>query len=370
MLAEFFDQYAASYDFAKRDGGWCYEDGCIYRGLLELSRATGDAHWFDHLCRLIATQLREDGTIKGYAPEEYNIDHILSGRVLFALRQSAGDRFDRALDLLASQLERHPRTASGNYWHKKIYPDQVWLDGLYMGLPFQIEYGLLRGRGDLVDDAAGQILRAVSLMRDKVTGLHFHGYDQSRRADWCDPQTGLSASFWGRANGWLSMAMIDAYELLPGDHAARADLKARIIALAEAVLARRTANGLWLQVMDRPDLEGNYEETSASAMFAYFLLKSARLIAALAPLAADGDAAVAALRRHHVSRPEGIWRIDNACEVAGLGGFFGKKRDGSAHYYTTEPVVSNDPKAVGPLMMAVAEQERAEIVHPLARTGG
>ena len=359
MFEEFFDQYVSSYGFAKDDGGWCYEDGCVYRGLLELNRATGEPHWRAHLDRLIATQVYPDGTIKGYAPTEFNIDHILAGRVLFALAEVPGDRYDKALYLLASQLESHPRTQSGSYWHKKIYPNQVWLDGLYMGLPFQIEYGLLRNRADLVDDAANQILRAVALMRDEKTGLYYHGHDHAMKSYWCDPETGLSASLWGRANGWLAMALIDAYDLLPAGHFARDELRARIVALAEAVLARRTANGAWLQVMDRPDLDGNYEETSATSMFAYFFLKSARLIDAMAPYAAHGVSVLEALERHHISKPGETWQLDHICQVAGLGGVFGKPRDGSAHYYTTEPVVSNDPKAVGPLMMAVAEQKRA-----------
>ncbi len=359
MLEEFFDQYAERYRFSKANDGWCYEDGCVYRGLQELARTTGKRIWLDHLKRLIASQISEDGTLRGYSPDEYNIDYILSGRVLFALSTEPGDRFDLAMELLASQLAQHPRTDSGSYWHKQIYPNQVWLDGLYMGLPYQIEYGLLRGRPDLVDDAAAQILRALSLMQDEATGLYIHGHDHSRKVDWCDPETGLSKSLWGRANGWLAMALVDAYELLPADHEARAELAARILALSDAILRQRTPNGLWLQVMDRPDLAGNYEETSCSSMFAYFFLKIARLIEGGEHLVEEGINTIVALENHHIRNIDGVWQLDNVCEVAGLGGPFGKVRDGTPDYYLSEPVVANDPKAVGPLMMAYAESIRA-----------
>ena len=366
MIDAFFDQYASRYGYAKPGGVWCYEDGCVYRGLLELSGSTGDRRWRDHLDRLIAEQIDENGNLRGYSPTEFNIDNILAGRALFGLTENKGDRFDRALDLLASQLADHPRAPSGNYWHKKVYPNQVWLDGLYMGLPFQIEYGLLRDLDALVDDATGQLLRAVAAMIDAASGLYFHGQDQLKIEKWADPQTGLSASFWARANGWLAMALVDAYVLLPEGHADRDAIGARAVALFEALLRQRTPNGLWLQVLDRPDLDGNYEETSSSAMFAYAFMRAARHIAGQEHLADEGLAALAAIERHYVRQNEGVWQLENICEVAGLGGMFGKQRDGSAGYYVSEPVVANDPKGVGPLMMAVAERELIETTAPAA----
>ena len=170
----------------------------------------------------------------------------------------------------------------------------------------------------------------------------------------------MSPSLWGRANGWLAMALVDAYDILPEGHPALGEIRTRIVDLSAAVLKHRTADGAWLQVMDQPGLAGNYEEISASAMFAYAFLKAARLIPEMAPYAAHGADAIAALERHHMSRAGDTWQLDDICAVAGLGGNFGKPRDGSAHYYTTEPVVSNDPKGVGPLMMAVAELRAAK----------
>lgn len=355
MLLDFFDQYASQYGHAKPGQIWCYEDGCVYRGLLELDKATGEPRWRKHLERLIGRQVEEDGSLAGYHPEEFNIDNILSGRVLFALTTRKGDRYALALDRLANQLALHPRIASGNYWHKKVYPDQVWLDGLYMSLPFQIEYGLLTGAPALVDDAVNQLLGAMAIMRDARTGLYFHGYDASRKSAWADPETGLSHGLWGRANGWLAMALIDVYKLLPAVHPARPKVERHILALAEAILARRSPTGLWLQVMDQPELVGNYEETSCSAMFVYFLYRTARLIAGGAGYNVEARKSLSALTRNHVSRSGDVWKLDSVCEVAGLGGFQGRHRDGTADYYVSEKVVANDPKGVGPLMMAVAE---------------
>ena len=368
MLLDFFDQYASQYGHAKRGRIWCYEDGCVYRGLVELGNANSEPRWRRHLERLIGHQIDADGNLEGYSPDEFNIDNILSGRVLFALTERAGDRYALALDRLAGQLARHPRIASGNYWHKGIYPDQVWLDGLYMGLPFQIQYGLLTKSPALVDDAVAQLLGAVEIMRDDRTGLYFHGYDASRKAVWADPKTGLSQGLWGRANGWLAMALIDSYELLPPTHPARPKIEWRILALAEAVLATRTPTGLWLQVLDQPTLTGNYEETSCSAMFTYFLYRTARLIAGGAGYVGDAHDSLLALIRNHVSLSGDTWKLDSVCEVAGLGGFQGRQRDGTPDYYVSEKVVANDPKGVGPLMMAAAEAQLAASIADIALT--
>lgn len=275
MLEPFFDQYAQGFAYSKRDDGWCYEDGCLYRGLLELHLATGDPIWRDHLLRLINHQVGPDGALRGFRVDEYNIDNILAGRVLFDLAETENDRFAQAADQLMAQLAAHPRTAGGNYWHKQIYPHQIWLDGLYMGLPFQIEYGLTRNRPELVDDALDQTRQALAIMGDAATGLYYHGYDDSRVKAWSDPETGLSESFWGRAVGWLAMALIDIVALLPETYPARAEMVNHCQKLADSLLRHRTASGLWLQVMDQPELPDNYEEISGSAMFTYFLLRTA-----------------------------------------------------------------------------------------------
>lgn len=355
---EYFEQFCSRYRHYK-GGSWCYEDGCIYRGLQQLSEATGEARWSDHLHRLADVQIATDGALAGYDPQEYNIDHILAGRILFPLSEETGDpRYLAAADHLAGQLRSHPRIACGNYWHKKRYPHQAWLDGLYMGLPFQIEYAQATGRPELIDDALRQFSTALALTAD-TGGLYVHGYDESRTQRWADPQTGKSPAVWARAVGWLAMALVDALTILPDDGRTN-ELRQSTRRLLAEIVARQTGSGLWMQVLDNPDLEGNYEETSASAMFSYALLRAVRLgllqgEAAGAALSAGRRALSALLETRLLAGEDGVTRLTGIVHVAGLGGFEGNYRDGSPEYYLTEPVVSDDAKGVGPLMMAFAE---------------
>lgn len=354
----YFDQFAERYRLYK-GGSWCYEDGCIYRGLLSLHEATGEGRWHDHLLRLTDAQIGPEGTLAGYDPAEYNIDNILAGRCLFPLEKATGHpKYRAAADRLAGQLASHPRISAGNYWHKQRYPHQVWLDGLYMGLPFQIEYGQATGRPGLVADALQQLSTALALT-DSRNGLFVHGYDDSRKQGWADPATGKSPAVWARAVGWLAMALVDALALLPDDEAT-ASMRLRTRHLLDAIMAHQTESGLWPNVLDEPALDGNYEESSASAMFAYALLRAARLgmldgQEADAAKAAGKRALATLLTTRLVADGEGVSRFTGIIHVAGLGGFDGQYRDGTPAYYLTEPVVSDDAKGVGPLMMAHAE---------------
>lgn len=358
---DYFDQFSSRYGHYK-GGSWCYEDGCVYRGLQQLYDATGDRRWNAHLHRLADQQIAPDGTLAGYDPQEYNIDHILSGRVLFSLSAETNDpRYLKAAEHLAGQLSTHPRTAAGNYWHKKRYPHQVWLDGLYMGLPFQIEYGLAKGREVLIGDALRQFSTALAVTKDGGD-LYVHGYDESRSQLWANTESGKSPAVWARAVGWLAMALVDALTLLPEDNATRT-LRDAARHLLASIVARQTNNGLWMQVLDEPHLAGNYEETSASAMFAYALLRAERLKlvqgrAANDALSAGRRALQAILQTRLKADEQGVMRLIGIVHVAGLGGFEGNYRDGTPEYYLTEPVVSDDAKGVGPLMMAYAESLR------------
>ncbi|MDS9467456.1 glycoside hydrolase family 88 protein [Paracoccus sp. MBLB3053] len=359
-LTEYFDSFSRDYR-AYKGGPWCYEDGCVYRGLDMLHEVTGDPRWHAHLRRLIGAQIGEDGRLAGYDPDEFNIDNILSGRVLFSLwRETGDDRYMRAARHLVGQLDRHPRISAGNYWHKLRYPHQVWLDGLYMGLPFQIEYALAMGETPRIADAIRQFQTALDLT-ETASGLHVHGYDESREQSWADPETGKSPAVWARAMGWLAMALVDALALLSDDPRA-AGLRDRTRRILVKVADMQTSAGLWPQVLDNPDLKGNYEESSASAMFAYAFLRAARLGLVTGAegnrLRASGLAALEALEATRLVTDQGRTRFGGICHVAGLGGFSGVYRDGSPDYYLTEPVVADDAKGVGPLMMAFAESER------------
>lgn len=358
MLNVFFDTYAAQYRHYK-SGDWCYEDGCIYRGLLLLEAADSQGPWFDHLQRLVDAQLGEDGSLAGFDVEEFNIDNILSGRALIALYERTGkEKYRLGADRLIEQLARHPRIDRGNYWHKLRYPHQVWLDGLYMGLPFQIEYGKAFGEPGLVDDAVAQLNSALELLADPTTGLYSHGYDDARAQRWADTTTGRSQALWSRALGWLAMALVDVHEAIGQERAAQAGVDEVISVFAKRVAAHQRGDGRWNQVTDQPELAGNYAESSATAMFAYFFLVGERLRIA----GVDGEVglkALAGLREHAmIAGPDGKPVLSAICHVAGLGGFDGRYRDGTAVYYVGERLQPNDAKGVGPFMMAVAEVRR------------
>nr|WP_321463195.1 glycoside hydrolase family 88 protein [uncultured Cohaesibacter sp.] len=351
MLTSYFRHYAETYS-AYKSGPICYEDGCLYRGLITLYEATGEKSWLDILISFAQKQVAPDGTMTGYVLEEYNIDNILSGRAfLFLYKETKDERYLKACQTLASQLDSHPRTNAGNYWHKKRYPYQVWLDGLYMGLPFQIEYGQFTGNDALVDDALVQLERALDIMGEGQNGLYAHGYDESREQAWSDKETGLSPAHWGRAIGWLSVALVDICALIGADK--MGPIHGRTVRLLGEILKLQSKEGAWLQVIDQPDLEGNYLESSASAMFSYAFLKGARLglgdmfvqpgikgQAYLEQLVANSDPKV----------------LPNIVCVAGLGGFDGNYRDGSPQYYVSETIKADDVKGVGPFMMASAEK--------------
>lgn len=333
---------------------WNYEDGCIYKGALDLHAATRIPYFFDFVYREISSRVAPDGAITGFDPAEFNIDNVNAGKALFTLcAATKEERFRKAVAVQATQLARHPRTASGNYWHKKIYPHQVWLDGLYMAQPFQVALGVLTGDRDLASDTAKQFRNVHDALRDEKTNLYRHGWDESGAQRWADPVTKQSAHAWGRAMGWFAMALVDCLEFaeafLPADRAALIDQLRDVV---RALLAVRTPNGLWRQVLDAPDRAGNYEEASATLMIGYALMKGARL-ELLDPVA--GAAGLASFRlatRRFLTATE----LGGICGVAGLGG--DPYRDGSYAYYLSEAVVANDPKGVGAFLMALSEALR------------
>lgn len=353
-VLDYADAYSSRYRSYK-GGTWCYEDGCLYRALVLLHQATGQQRWLERLIQLTDTQIGQDGALNGYRKTEYNIDNILAGRCLFHLAQETGDdRYMKAARQLVDQLEEHPRTKSGNYWHKHIYPNQVWLDGLYMALPFQIEWAVTTGDVEAQLDAVDQFISALTITL-RGDGLYAHACDVSRTMPWADRETGQSHTLWSRSLGWLAMALVDSIQLLPKHLAAELEPKTKDFLLTIANF--QTANGLWWQIPDRPNLPGNYEESSASAMFAYAFLAADRL-GLVEGGRQIGQKALGYLTQNQL-RPDasGTLRLHGICEVAGLGGT-SILRDGSPTYYLSEPIVADDAKGVGPFLMAVAENLR------------
>jgi rhamnogalacturonyl hydrolase YesR len=347
------DSLAFSSERSSRRGGpnWTYTTGLLMQAIDDVGAVVGDAALQDYASDVIASFVDEHGVIRTYEVEEHNIDMINSGLMLFRLLDRRGEaRFKAAADLLASQLESHPRTSEGAFWHKQIYPHQLWLDGLYMGMPFLAALGERRGDEAAFAEAVHEFEVARSRLRDPATGLYFHAWDEARAQEWADPQTGLSSQIWGRGLGWYAMALVDTLDYLPAD---RTDLRAPLLEiireLAPALVKHQTDDGVWYQIVDRPEAVGNYREASASAMFVYFLAK------AINKGYLPDSYHAAALRGYEGMLDEfvtvdadGEVHLRNTCEVAGLG--YG--RDGSYRYYMSEPIVTDDPKGTGPLMMA------------------
>ena len=354
-LPDYFDAYARDYSLYK-GGASCYEDGCLYRGLIMLHEATGEERWFRHLKRLADAQVGPNGELAGYTVDEYNIDNMLPGRAFLYLAGRTGDdRYRKAADLLAKQLETHPRIEAGPHWHKLRYPHQVWLDGLYMALPFKAEYAASAPQPKLAEQALSEMLTALRLTEDKDANLYRHGYDESRQQKWADPATGLSPAHWGRSLGWLAMALVDLIDALPPG-ASTNQLSARLLSLLLRLQELQLPDGRWLQVIDQPDLPGNYAESSATAMLAYAYMKAARLPGLSPALADTGQKALDGLMTNAmIKNADGRTVLGNICCVAGLGGFDGNYRDGTPEYYLTEVLRDDDIKGVAPLMMAYSE---------------
>jgi unsaturated rhamnogalacturonyl hydrolase len=328
---------------------WNYEDGCIYKGCLDVARACSDPSLADFVYREVSARVAPDGAIRGYDPDEFNIDNVSAGRSLFHLLAHTGEeRYRLAIERQAAQLERHPRTRSGNYWHKKIYPNQVWLDGLYMAQPFRCAYAQLTQQRTIVPDVLRQFEHVRETMRDTASGLYYHGWDESRQERWSHPVTGCSPCFWGRAMGWFVMALADCIAFEESDL-----LRDVLRATTDALMRVRSPNGLWYQVLDQSGRAGNYEEASASLMISYAMMRGARLGMLEETMRVEGLRSFQACVDRFLTERE----LSGICGVAGLGNV--PYRDGSYEYYISEPVIANDPKGVGAFLMALSEAQLA-----------
>jgi len=339
-------------DFSKAPK-WNYCHGLEMMALLQVWEKTGENKYYDYVYEYADFMINENGEIKTYSPEEYNIDRVNTGKILFPiLYKEKGERFDKALKLLRSQMNTHPRTKNRSYWHKKVYPHQVWLDGLYMACPFLAEYAREFNEPDLFDDVALQIIDVHNHMYDKKTGLYYHGWDESRGQKWSDPVTGLSPNFWSRSIGWYMMAMVDVLDFLPEEHPERKEIISIFKNLSQSVEKFRDKNtGMWYQVTDQIGRDGNYLESTGSMMFIYSWVKgSQKGYLDKSYIKKGKDAYNQFVKQFINDESDGTISVTGCCAVAGLGGdkFY---RDGSFEYYISEPVRKNDPKAVSPFIM-------------------
>ena len=342
-----------------KPANWNYIDGCMITALLSFAEITGDSAYFDFSESFIDSFIADDGSIRTYQMDKFSLDDVNEGRVLFELYQKTGkEKYRLAADLLREHLRKQPRTHEGSFWHKAIYPDQVWLDGIYMAQPFSALYEKNFGTGDYSD-----IIRQIETVRRRMFSeekkLYFHGYDASRSVFWADPETGCSSNFWLRAIGWYSVALADLIGIIPeGD--GRSALAGILAELMESVRGYADPEtGMYYQVVDQGPRAGNYLETSGSSMIAYAMLKGARL-GVLDPSFADmGVKTFHGIMDRYLSFTDGGLNLGGICLVAGLGPANDRRRDGSYEYYISEPVVQNDAKGVAPFLLCYTEVMRS-----------
>lgn len=349
-------------------GGWDFErerpttfeytTGLLLQAFDDVHQLAPNPAYHQAMLKMADSFVAADGSIHSYQREKFNIDSINSGNVLLRAYLQTGDaKYQKAAALLRDQLKDHPKTSNGAFWHKKIYPHQVWLDGVYMGLPFLAHHNQLFNNGQGLEEVVHEFVAVRDKLRDPTTGLYFHGWDEKKQQVWANKTTGLSPEFWSRGIGWLAMAVVDTLDYIPRE---RSDLRAPLEQMArELAVALQThvdpTSQVWYQIPNKPGLPGNYLESSASSMFVYFYAK------ALNQNLIDQryrdftlQAYQGLLNQFVLVDANGTAHLTQMVQVAGLG--FG--RDGSDDYYLNEPVIRNDAKGVGPFIMAGVQVAR------------
>ena len=343
-----------------KPGEWAYEEGVLLDGMAAQWHATADGDDFRYIKAAVDKYVAEDGTIKGYKADGHTLDDIEMGRaVLLVYRVTQQPKYYKAVKFLHDQLALQPRTASGAYWHKQIYPNQIWLDGAYMAEPFRAAYAATFQEPADFDDIAKQLLLMDAKMRDPKTGLMRHGLDESKQMPWADKTTGLSPEVWARAMGWYAMALVDVLDWFPLDHPQRPVLIAALnITMAAAVKYQDSTTGLWWQVMDKGGKPGNYTEASASAMFVYALAKGVRMGYLPQSYEANARRGWEGIQKAFVSTgPDGLMVLNGTVKVGGLGGT--PYRSGTFDYYVGEKTIANDAKGIGAFLLAGSEMAQA-----------
>jgi unsaturated rhamnogalacturonyl hydrolase len=338
---------------------WNYTQGLVAQAMIQVWKAGNNKAYYTYAKEYADKFIDSKGNISGYKIEEYNIDCVNSGKFLFDLFEKTKDeRYRKAIILLRNQLKTQPRTSEGGFWHKQRYPNQMWLDGLYMGAPFYAQYAVAFNEPAIFDDVVNQFVIIHKHTFNPKIGLNYHGWDESKTQKWANPETGCSPNFLGRAMGWYVVALVDVLDFIPREHAGRA----RILEILNQVVVgvkkyQDPKTGLWYQVLDQGQREGNYLEATASSMFTYALLKASRKgyistdYKAIAVKAYNGI-----LKNLIQNNGDGTINLTKCCSVAGLGG--NPYRDGSYGYYVHEPVRANDAKGVGPFIMASLEFDK------------
>ena len=338
---------------------WDYVHALVLHSFEELYKKNPDPRYNAYVRSYVDQFVETDGSIKTYEFDKYNIDLVVPGRLLFDVYKTSKDeKYLKAMQLVRKQLAEQPRTASGGFWHKQIYPNQMWLDGLYMGEPFYAQYTATFEGGKSFDDIAKQFELIQLHATDPKTGLLYHAWDESKQMPWANKQTGNSPNFWSRALGWYVMALVDVLDYMPKDHPKQKELVKYLNNACAALAKYQDKSGLWYQVTDKGGEKGNYLEASGSSMFAYAFAKGVNkgyLPAKYKKLANKAFDGLTTVLIKKVDEDGGI-TLTNCCQVAGLGGT--PYRDGTYEYYINERKKDNDPKATGPFILAALELNR------------
>ena len=348
---------------------WNYELGTLLEGMDAVWYGSAKGEYYRYLKQSLDPFVGPDGSIATYRADEDQLDSILPGRQLLLLYQVTGDeRYYKAAKALREQLAQQPKTASGGFWHKKIYPNQMWLDGLYMAEPFYAEYAAEFQEPQDFAEITRQFVLIDEHARDAKTGLLYHGWDEAKEQIWANKTTGDSPNFWGRAMGWYLMALVDTLPWYPEQDPGRAQLLAILRRTAAAVTrVQDPESGLWWQVLDRPGAKGNYVEASASCMFTYALAKGVRVGYLPREYEKNAERGWSGIQKKFVrAEVDGSVTLTGTVKVAGLGG--AEHRDGSYEYYVSQPVADNDPKGVGAFLLAASEMEMDQRTAGLGQT--
>lgn len=345
----------------KQLGDWAYDKNILFAGFADVWQNTGDPEYFRYVQRSMDRLVTADGAVPSHKPEDLSVDEIALGRELLLLyEKTRKEKYYKAATVIRQQIDVQPRTPSGGFWHKKRYPNQMWLDGLYMVEPFYAQYAAMFQQPKDFDDITKQFVLIEEHTRDPKTGLLYHGWDESKQMGWADKQTGRAPNVWARAVGWYAVALVDTLPWFPKDHPGRAQLIAILNRLAPAIERTQDARtGLWYQVMDMPKAEGNFVESSASCMFVYALAKGVRLgylepkYQSVARRGFDGI-----IKQFVKEEPDGKLSLDATNYGSGLGSSL--TPENSYHYYITSPTGPNDPKGIGPFLSAATEIEMAD----------
>ncbi|SCP98239.1 glycoside hydrolase family 88/105 protein [Anaerobium acetethylicum] len=354
-ITKFINEFLFSYE--RYQTYWNYEDGCVLMGCKQLYEATGDRKYYEYILDYLKEEITDDGTIVNFKTDKFNIDSMNCGKILFLVYETEKqEKYKKAIDFHMEILKKHPRCRCGSFWHKEIYPNQIWLDGLYMAQPFYMEYETKYNNRQNYDDILNQFENVQKFLYDKEKGLYYHGFDEARIQPWANKETGCSPNFWIRAMGWWLMSLVDVMDVMSIEMFEYYKRLEEIFrgAVKGILQYQDPDTKLFYQVIDHPEAQGNYIETSGSAMAAYAIMKACRMgILSKEKYGTTGLEMLESLAEQKLEKTDDNYHLTGICHVAGLGP--GTDRDGSIEYYLSEPVVSDDAKGVGPFMMAYAQ---------------